>query len=67
MKFVIASRHEAFGKMYLGKFSPVKNRSAALVFASRESAEARMAWWQSRVETDNLDRKFFGGMYVEEK
>jgi len=65
--FVIASKHPAFGKMYLGKTCPVVKKGNALRFATRETAEQRIAFWQGLVEKDNLDPKFFGGMYVEEK
>lgn len=66
-KFVIASRHPAFGKLYLGRGCPVKSKSAALTFGSEESAQERIAFWQGLVEKDHLDPKFFGGMYVETK
>lgn len=66
-RWVIASKHPAFGKMYLGRFGPVAKKASALTFGSRESAEARMAFWQRLVEKDDLDPKFFGGMYPEEK
>jgi hypothetical protein len=66
-RYVIASKHPAFGKMYLGRNRPVYSKSAALTFGSKESARERIAFWQGLVEKDNLDPKFFGGMYVEEK
>lgn len=64
-KYVIASRHPAFGKLYLGRGRPVAGKAAALTFASEESARERIAFWQGLVEKDGLDPKFFGGMYVE--
>jgi hypothetical protein len=63
--YVIASRHEAFGKLYLGRFAPVARKSSAIKFATREGAEERITFWLSRVEKDHLDPKFFGGLYVE--
>jgi hypothetical protein len=64
-RFVIASRHPAFGKLYLGRGCPVKSKAAALTFGSEESARERIEFWQSLVEKDGLDPKFFGGMYIE--
>lgn len=66
-RFIIASKHPAFGKLYLGKRSPVKSRTAAKTFRSFESAQDRIIFWQGLVEREGLDPKFFGGMYVEEK
>jgi hypothetical protein len=65
--FVIASRHPAFGKLYLGRHMPVKSKTSALKFSSEQSAQDRIAFWQGLVEKDNLDPKFFGSMYVEPK
>lgn len=64
--FVIASKHAAFGKMYLGRHRPVTGKAAALRFRTQEAAQERIAFWQGLVEKDNLDPKFFGGMYVEQ-
>jgi len=66
-RFVIASKHPAFGKLFLGRGRPVATKAAALTFGSEESARERIAFWQGLVEKDNLDPKFFGGMYVEAK
>lgn len=65
--YVIASRHPDFGRLYLGRTGPVRSKSSALTFATEESAKARIAFWQALVEKDNLDPKFFGGMYVATK
>lgn len=64
-KFVIASRHQAFGKMFLGLHRPVATKAAALRFRTEDEARERIAWWQRCIESDALDPKFFGGMYVE--
>ncbi len=64
-KFVIASRHPVFGKLYLGKGSPVKTKTSALTFNSEESAKARIEFWQGLIEKNGLDPKFFSNLYVE--
>jgi len=66
MSYVIASTHPAFGKMYLGRHSPVKSRASALRFRDEASAKDRIEWWQRCIERDQLDPKFFGNLYVEE-
>lgn len=66
-KFVIASKHSAFGKLYLGRNQPVKSKAAAISFGSDESAKERIAFWQGLIAKEDLDPKFFGNMYVEQK
>lgn len=66
-RFVIASKHPAFGKLFLGRHRPVVGKAGALVFRSEEEARERIAFWQGLIEKDGLDPKFFGGMYVEQK
>jgi hypothetical protein len=66
-RFVIASKHPAFGKLYLGRHRPVASKAAALTFGSEESARERIAFWQGLIEKDQLDPKFFGNLYVEAK
>ncbi len=63
--FVIASKHPAFGKLFLGRSRPVKSKASALRFRDEQSARERIAFWQGLVEKDNLDPKFFGAMYPE--
>lgn len=65
--FVIASKHAAFGKLYLGRGRPVVSKASALKFSSEESAKQRIEFWKGLIEKDNLDPKFFNNMYVEKK
>ena len=64
-RYVIASKHAAFGKMYLGRLRPVAKKASALSFGSKESAQARIDFWTALIEKDDLDPKFFGNLYVE--
>jgi hypothetical protein len=68
-RYVIRSRHEAFGTLYLGRHMPVKGKAAALSFGSRESAQERIEFWQRLLAdpNENLDPKFFGNLEVTEK
>lgn len=65
--YIIASKHPAFGKLYLGRHRPVKAKASALKFRTEADALDRIAWWKGNIERDNLDPKFFGNLYVEER
>jgi type IV secretory pathway protease TraF len=65
--FVIVSKHEAFGRLYLGRHHPVVKKVSALKFRTAEAAQDRIDFWKGLLaKGEPLDPKFFENMEIEE-